>query len=156
MVAQFQGLHKDYKKGELYYKFVCKKGDESERKTFLQARKMKQRNEAGPDRKRLQSKKKLPGAKKELKVEQKMGGKFIATKKQFASLENWGESKRGPVDQSKVVTEVEQETVRNSSETPIPACLQALKPWCGKGIPRCATDAKGTIAPRPLVTKLSQ
>ena len=96
----------------------------------------------------MQSKKALLEAKKELKVEQKTGGKFIAPRKQFVSLESWDESKRGPVDQSKVVTEavfgksvegiwvnkgaagvfdyeeyqdislVEQETVHNSSETP--------------------------------------
>ena len=147
---QIQGLHKAHKKVDFYCKFVSRKGNENEHKCFLQARKawVKQHNEAGPDRKRLQSKKALLEAKKELKVEQKTGGKFIAPRKQFVSLESWDESKRGPVDQSKVVTEavfgksvegiwvnkgaagvfdyeeyqdtslVEQKTVHNSSETP--------------------------------------
>ena len=69
---------------------------------------MKQHNEAGPDRKRLQSKKQLLEAKKELKVEQKKRAVSLSPPENNSFPWRIGTkaSEGQLIDQSKVVTEV--------------------------------------------------
>ena len=101
------GYHKEYKKVEDYFSTVSQKAKQKDHQAFLSSRKnwIKQHNEAGPDKKRLLSKKELVEAHKELQIQHKTGGRFLAPKKQFVTAENWIEAKHGKWDPAKVVTE---------------------------------------------------
>lgn len=101
-------MDKEYKKVEDYYKFVSQKANQTEHRGFLNSRKawLKQHNEAGPTRKRLLSKEELQPARKELSVQTRTGGRFVAPKKQFVSQEEWDPNLHGELDPSKLVTEV--------------------------------------------------
>ena len=101
------GYHKEHKKVEDYFSTVSQKAKQKDHQAFLSSRKnwIKQHNEAGPDKKRLLSKKELVEAHKELQIQHKTGGRFLAPKKQFVTAENWIEAKHGKWDPAKVVTE---------------------------------------------------
>ena len=96
-----------HKKVESYFTWVSERKNQGKHLEFLSARKdwIKQHNEGGPDCKRLQSKKALLDAKKTLQVTRKTGGRFLAPKREFIAKDSWDESKHGPLDPSKVVTE---------------------------------------------------
>ena len=100
-------MDKEHKSVDAYYKHVSIKANQADHRGFLNARKewVRQHNEGGPDRKRLKSKKELQEARKQLDVVKKLGGKFLAPKKQFILEEDWDETEHGPFDPSKVVTE---------------------------------------------------
>lgn len=61
------GLHKEHKKVEDYFSTVSQKAKQKDHQAFLSSRKnwAKQHNKAGPDKKRLLSKKELVEAHKE-------------------------------------------------------------------------------------------
>ena len=101
------GLQAVHKKVESYFTWVSERKNQGKHLEFLSARKdwIKQHNEGGPDCKRLQSKKALLDAKKTLQVTRKTGGRFLAPKREFIAKDSWDESKHGPLDPSKVVTD---------------------------------------------------
>jgi hypothetical protein len=101
------GLHKEHKKVEDYFSTVSQKAKQKDHQAFLSSRKnwAKQHNKAGPDKKRLLSKKELVEAHKGLQIQHKTGGRFLAPKKQLVTAENWIEAKHGKWDPTKVVTE---------------------------------------------------
>ena len=105
--ACLPGLHREHKKIEEYYARVSQRSHQQEHKAFLNSRKqwLQQHNEAGPDKKRLQNKKALLEAKKELSLVQSTGGKFKVPK-QFVEKDAWKEDVRGPLDNAKLVKEV--------------------------------------------------
>ena len=104
----WSGLHKEHKSVEAYYKHVSQRQNQQEHRGFLSARKewIRQHNQAGPDRKRLLSKKELVESKKTLDLVKKTGGKFVAPKKQFVQPDAWDPKLHGgEYDPSKEVTE---------------------------------------------------
>lgn len=90
-----------------YYKHVSKKANQNDHRGFLASRKawIRQRNEGGPTRKRLQSKKELQEALKQMQMTRSTGGKFIAPKKQFVTQEAWDSQQYGDYDSTKEVIE---------------------------------------------------
>ena len=90
-----------------YYKHVSKKANQNDHRGFLASRKawVRQHNEGGPTRKRLQSKKELQEALKQMQMTRSTGGKFIAPKKQFITQEAWDSQQYGDYDSTKEVIE---------------------------------------------------
>ena len=90
-----------------YYKHVSKKANQNDHRGFLASRKawVRQHNEGGPTRKRLQSKKELQEALKQMQMTRSTGGKFIAPKKQFVTQEAWDSQQYGDYDSTKEVIE---------------------------------------------------
>ena len=86
---------------------MSQRSHQQEHKAFLNSRKqwLQQHNEAGPEKKRLQNKKALLEAKKELNLVQSSGGKFKVPK-QFVEKDAWKEEVRGALDPTKLVKEV--------------------------------------------------
>ena len=100
-------MYKEHKSIESYYKHVSIKVHQADHRGFLNSRKawIRQHNEAGPDRKRLKSKKELQEARKHLDLVQQTGGRFIAPKKEFVCEDDWDPAVHGDFDPAKVVTE---------------------------------------------------
>ena len=153
--ACLPGLHREHKKIEEYYARVSQRSHQQEHKAFLNSRKqwLQQHNEAGPDKKRLQNKKALLEAKKELSLVQSTGGKFKVPK-QFVEKDAWKEDVRGPLDNAKLVKEVIfGKTVEGSGSTSCRRASMTLSPtttrrW--RSARRCTTT--GT---RPLERRRS-
>ena len=103
-----QGLHKERKSVEEYYKHVSQKSHQQDHRGFLNSRKewIRQHNQAGPERKRLLSKTELMEAQKKLDLVKTTGGKFVAPKKQFVQPDAWNPKIHGgEYDPTKEVTE---------------------------------------------------
>lgn len=101
-------MNKTYPSVDAYYKHVSQKSNQKDHTGFLSARKewVNQRNQAGPDRKRLLSKTELLEAKKKLNFQKRTGGKFLKPKKQFVERDSWDPKQHGgEYDPSKEVAE---------------------------------------------------
>ena len=111
------GLHKEHKKVEDYFPTVSQKAKQKDHQAFLSSRKnwTKQHNKAGPDKKRLLSKKELVEAHKGLQIQHTTGGRFLAPKKQLVTAENWIEAKHGKWTQPRWLQ-------KRFLETPCKAC----------------------------------
>ncbi|CAJ1451098.1 unnamed protein product [Effrenium voratum] len=102
-----EGLSAQYSSYNEYYKFVSQKQNAKEHKKFLASLKdwIRQHNQE-PEKTKLRSKEELFQVQRQLAVERKSGGKFIAPRKQFILSSAWKESQHGKWDASKEVQAV--------------------------------------------------
>lgn len=107
MAQPFAGLQAEYGSYSNYFKEVVKKENQSKHQKFLAGRKVWiQQHGDTQGRTKLKNKKELLAATRELKLERKLGGKFVRPEKSFVTQDGWNPSIHGgEYDKSKEVEE---------------------------------------------------